>query len=93
MRKLSIPTWIRNAASALCGQHGAVTERAEQAGCRRQMVYDHARRLVEQSLERDPEREALPGEVARLQAERDELPQRLHPAVVVGPTSWSGSRW
>lgn len=84
MLKLSIPSWIRNAASALCGQHGAVTERAEQAGCSRQTVYDHARRLVEQAMERDQEIEALREEAARLQAERDELQQRLHQAVVIG---------
>jgi hypothetical protein len=84
MLKLSIPSWIRNAASALCGQHGAVTERAEQAGCSRQTVYDHARRLVEQSMERDQEREALQGEMERLKAERDEFQQRLQQAVVIG---------
>ena len=83
MLTLSIPSWIRNAASALCGQHGAVTERAEQAGCSRQTVYDHGRRLVEHVAERDQERDALRAEVARLKAERDSLQQQAAQAVVV----------
>ena len=84
MLKLAIPTWIRNAAAALCGRHGAVTERAEQAGCSRQTVYDHARQLVERLAERDQEIEALRAEAARLQAERNALQQRLQEAVFVG---------
>jgi hypothetical protein len=84
MIKLSIPAWIRNAASALCGRHGAVTERAEQAGCSRQTVYDHARRLTEQTTASDLERAALRAEVARLKVERDELRQRLQDAVIIG---------
>jgi hypothetical protein len=84
MLKLSIPCWIRNAAAALCGRHGAVTERAEQAGCSRQTVYDHGRQLVERWAERDQEFTALQSEAARLKAERDELQQRGQQAVVVG---------
>ena len=83
MVNLSIPYWIRNAASALCGRRGAVTERAEQAGCSRQTVYAHAHRLVEQTTGHDQERAALRAEVARLKGERDELRQRLQHAVVV----------
>lgn len=85
MLKLSIPPGICNAAAALCGRHGAVTHRAEEAGCSRQTVYDHARRLVEHATQRDSEPEALREEVARLTAERDALQHRLHQAVVVGP--------
>jgi hypothetical protein len=84
MQRLSIPSWIRNAASALCQRHGAVTRRAEEAECSRQTIYAQARRLVEQATERDREREALRVEVARLQQEREELQQRLRSAVVVG---------
>lgn len=36
---------IRDAAVALSGRHGAVTRQAEQAGCSRQAVYQHARKL------------------------------------------------
>lgn len=84
MLKLSIPCWIRNAAAALGGRHGAVTERAEQAGCSRQTVYEHGRQLVERLAERDQEVDGLRAEVARLQGERDELQQRLTQAVLIG---------
>ena len=32
--------------SAFTGRHGAVTEPAQQAGCSRQCVYDHARKVL-----------------------------------------------
>ena len=84
MLTLSIPSWVRNAAAALCGRHGAVTEQAEQAGCSRQTVYDHGRQLVERLAERDQELEALRAEANRLTSERDELQQRVQQAVVLG---------
>ena len=34
--------WIANAAARFTGPHGAVTEQAQQTGCSRQCVYDHA---------------------------------------------------
>jgi hypothetical protein len=83
MLKLSIPVWVRNAAFALCGRHGAVSARAEEAACSRQTVYDHARRLAEQVSERDRERDALRTEVAQLKTERDELQQRLQQCVFI----------
>jgi len=85
MLQLTIPAWIRNAAAALCGRHGAVTERAEEAECSRQTVYDHARRLVQQATEGDPAGAALRAEVVRLQAERDALQRQLQQAVIIGP--------
>ena len=84
MLKLSIPCWIRNAAAALCGRYGAVTERAEEAGCSRQTVYDHAERLIDQVTQCEQKSDTLQAEVARLQAERDELQQRLAQSVVIG---------
>ena len=84
MLTLSIPGWIRNAAAALCGRRGAVTERAEQAGCSRQTVYDHGRQLVERLAERDQEAERLRAEIARLQGERDVLQQQVQQAVRIG---------
>jgi hypothetical protein len=51
MNTLSLRTWVRNAAAVFSGCYGAVTRRAEQAGCSRQAVYDHARR-IEQRLQR-----------------------------------------
>ncbi len=50
MNTLSLRTWVRNAAAVFAGGYGAVTRQAEQAGCSRQTVYDHARR-VEQRLQ------------------------------------------
>jgi hypothetical protein len=50
MTTLSLRTWVRNAAAVFSGCYGAVTRRAEQAGCSRQTVYEHARQ-VEQRLQ------------------------------------------
>ena len=50
MLKLPIRTWISNAAAVFWGQHGAVTEQAEQSQCSRETVYQHARK-VEERLE------------------------------------------
>ena len=50
MTTLSLRTAVRNAAAAFSGCYGAVTRRAEQAGCSRQTVYDHARQ-IEQRLQ------------------------------------------
>ena len=84
MLPLSISPWLRNAAAALCGRHGAVTARGEQVGCSRQTVYDHGRQLVERLAKHEQELDALRAEATRLQVERDELQQRLQQAVVVG---------
>src|SRR6516162_2529442 len=45
MRKLSVVTWIGNAAAVLWGRWGDVSRQAETAGCSRQTVYQHARRV------------------------------------------------
>ena len=84
MLTLLIPSWVRNAAAALCGRHGAVTERAQQAGCSRQTVYDHARQLVQRLAQRDQQCRALQAEVDRLTGERDRWQRRAAQAVVVG---------
>jgi len=42
---LPLRTWVRNAAAVFSGRYGAVTHQAEQAGCSRQTVYDHARQI------------------------------------------------
>jgi hypothetical protein len=81
MLKLSIPSWVRNAAAALCGRHGTVTKQAEKAGCSRQTMYDHGRQLLDHLHERDE----LRIEVAQLKAERDQLQQRPQQSVVIGP--------
>jgi hypothetical protein len=53
MFKLPVRTWILNAAAVFSGRHGAVTRQAEQAGCSRQTVYQHAHKL-EQRLDEQP---------------------------------------
>jgi hypothetical protein len=50
MNTRSLRTWVRNAAAVFSGCYGAVTRQAEQVGCSRQTVYDHARR-IEQRLQ------------------------------------------
>ncbi len=45
MRTISFARWISNAAACLTGPHGAVTQQAEQSGCSRQSVYDHAQKV------------------------------------------------
>lgn len=50
MNTLSLRTLVRNAAAVFSGCYGAVTRQAEQSGCSRQTVYDHARQ-VEQRLQ------------------------------------------
>lgn len=42
---LSLRCFVRNAAAVFSGCYGAVTRRAEQAGCSRQTVYEHARQV------------------------------------------------
>jgi hypothetical protein len=46
MRTLSFVRWIANAAARFTGPHGAVTVQAQQAGCSRQCVYDHAQKVL-----------------------------------------------
>lgn len=50
MTTLSLRIWVRNAAAVFSGGYGAVTRQAEQAGCSRQTVYEHARQ-IERRLE------------------------------------------
>ena len=45
VNKLTLRTWVRNAAAVFSGTYGAVTDQAEQAGCSRQTVYEHAREV------------------------------------------------
>jgi hypothetical protein len=45
MSTLSLRAWVRNAAAVFSGAYGAVTRRAEEVGCSRQTVYEHARQV------------------------------------------------
>ena len=67
MFKLPIRTWILNAAAVFSGRHGAVTRQAEQAGCSRQTVYQHAHKL-EQRLGDEPATEPPTAERPRPEA-------------------------
>ena len=81
MARLSVLTWIGNAAARLCGKHGDVTEQAQQAGCSRQAVYDHAdkvQRAVEDAQLPGPSRQQLLNSVVRMhQARHRNLSQEL----------------
>src|SRR5437016_13526808 len=72
MFKLPLCHWIGNAAAVLLGSHGDVTQAAQQAGCSRQTVYDHADK-VQQSLEDaqlpGPSREELLTQLEYLRSE------------------------
>jgi hypothetical protein len=46
MRTIPFVGWIANAAARFMGTHGVVTKKAQQAGCSRQCVYDHARKVL-----------------------------------------------
>jgi hypothetical protein len=84
MAKLSVLTWIGNAAARLCGKHGDVSQQAEKAGCSRQSVYDHAdkvQRAVEDAQLPGPTREQLLAENARLREENRELWQAYLQAI------------
>jgi hypothetical protein len=82
MFNLPVRSWILNAAAVFSGRHGAVTRQAEQAGCSRQTLYQHAQK-VEQRLT-----EPVPGAVDRLRAENRRLCQviaALQQAVAARP--------
>lgn len=72
MFKLSPRAWILNAAAVFSRQHGAVTRQAEQAGCSRETVYQHARK-VEQRLADEPDAHV----VAELRAENQRLQEAI----------------
>jgi hypothetical protein len=72
MFKLPVRTWILNAAAVLSGQHGGVTRQAEQSGCSRETVYQHARE-VESRLAAEPGGDV----VAELRAENRRLREEV----------------
>lgn len=86
MLKLSLRTWIRNAAAVFSGHHGAVTREAERSGCSRQAVYQHARK-VERRLADEAGAQVvdeLRAEVRRLRATIDELRRESGRRVLLG---------
>jgi hypothetical protein len=80
MAKLSVLTWIGNAAARLCGSHGDVSQAARNANCSRQTVYDHAEKVqqvVQDAQLPGPSRELLLSQVEQLRAENVCLRQQL----------------
>jgi hypothetical protein len=74
--KLSILTWIANAAAVFGGRRGAVTTQTQQAGCSRQAAYNHAQRVqqaVADAHTGGPTREQLLQEVQQLREENRQL--------------------
>ena len=49
MARLSVASWIGNAAAVMCGSWGSISSRARDASCSRQTIYKHAKR-VEQAV-------------------------------------------
>jgi hypothetical protein len=76
MFKLSIRTWISNAAAVFSGEHGSVTQQAYESQCSRETVYQHACK-VEERLDQAAHDErriaAQEAEIARLQGKVAEL--------------------
>jgi hypothetical protein len=77
---LSLRTWVRNAAAVSSGCYGAVTHRAEQAGCSRQTLYEQARR-IERRLESPPPPSPWPAIPAPASATVPDEPTRRRLAV------------
>ncbi|AGA27524.1 hypothetical protein [Singulisphaera acidiphila] len=86
MFNLSPRVWVLNAAAVFSGKHGAVTQQAEQAGCCRETVYQHARK-VEQRLTGDS---AAEGVVARSE-ENQRLREHRSPSCNARPKPGSFS--
>ena len=80
MATLSVATWIGNAAAVLSGRFGAISQRAKEADCSRQAMYNQAQRVeaaVACEQAGGPSYEALRAENAQLQSENDALWQAL----------------
>jgi hypothetical protein len=88
MFKLSIRTWVRNAAAVFSGRHGSVTQQAQESQCSRETVYEHARKVEERLAQasRDEARLAeQEREIQRLQRRVAELEARTQPQALLDP--------
>jgi hypothetical protein len=77
---LSLRAWIGNAAAALCGRYGDVTQQAHSNGCSRQTVYDHAGKVQQAVADAQlpgPSREQLLEDNRRLRDDNRQLWQWL----------------
>ena len=80
MAKLSVLSWIGNAAAVLFGKHGDVSTQAHEAGCSRQAAYDHAHKVqqaVAQAQQPGPDRATLLGAVRDLRRQVKDLQHQL----------------
>ena len=97
MFQLPVRTRILNAAAVFSGRHGAVTRQAEQVGCSRQTVYQHAHKLEQRLGDKpaaDPPTEdrSRPGAVAapqpaagpRILLDKDKLKELATTAFAMG---------
>jgi hypothetical protein len=76
MLTVAVEAWIGNAAAALSGTWGGVTQRAEQSGYSRTSIYQHARRVVRAVLNEQVggvSYEALWADNERLRSENEAL--------------------
>jgi hypothetical protein len=76
MPTLPILTWIGNAAAVLTGCFGAITRQTQQAGCSRQVAYQHADKVQQALADAQlpgPSREQLLHENRRLTEENRQL--------------------
>jgi len=76
MARLSVLTWIGNAAATLLGRHGAITQQAQTADCSRQTLYDHADKVQQAVADvqlHGPSRQQLLLEVQQLRQENRQL--------------------
>jgi hypothetical protein len=84
MAKLSVLTWIGNAAAVLCGRHGDITRQARNAGCSRTAASQHAHQVQQAVTELHvggPSREQLLHECAQLREENRQLWAALETAI------------
>jgi hypothetical protein len=88
MARLSVLTWIGNAAAVLLGRHGDVSTQARSAACSRQSVYDHADK-VQQALADvrgpGPCRADLLRQVEQLRQENRRLREQLAGRIELNP--------
>jgi hypothetical protein len=88
MFKLPIRAWISNAAAVFSGQHGAVTQQAQESQCSRETVYQHARK-VEERLDQASHNESRiaeqDAEIVRLQQRVAELQGKTRHQTVLDP--------
>ena len=80
MAKLSVLSWIGNAAAVLFGKHGDITSQAHEAGCSRQAVYEHANKVqqaVAQAQQPGPDRDQRLRHVRDLRRQVKDLQRQL----------------